>query len=75
MKRIGQAKAKQSIGIDKRKNLYGIYDTGFIIYEGYEFTDKKGNIWVEGLPYPRATHLQPHLSLKEYQDRLDVHYF
>lgn len=72
-KRIGQAKAKQAVGMENRKSFYGVYDTGIIKYEGFEFTGTKGNTCIEALPL-EVLPLQQPLLLKDYIDYLDVHY-
>jgi hypothetical protein len=77
MKRIVQAKAKKAVGVEQRKSLYGIYHTGMLIYEGYEYTDTKGVEWSVSIPLggPNAAHLQPHIPLKDLIGCIDVRYF
>ncbi len=75
MKRIGQGKTKPR-GPDNRSDHYGVYDTGVVIYEGYEH-DRAGECWIVGLPLAGlgAAHLQPHVQLDEVRDLLDITYF
>ena len=77
MKRIGQGKALNAFGSDNRVSVYGVYDTGVCIYEGYEYDRPDGTRWCAGLPFAgrNAVHLQPHVPLSEVKTYLTIVYF
>lgn len=77
MKRIGQGKSKIAVGHDNRQFLYGVYDNGICIHEGYECDGIDKNRWIVGLPSngANAHHMQPHIPLTEIKSHITIAYF